>query len=279
VFLRKLCPTALGVWIGVAGGASQGQERPSDPQFPIVTGQEPGHLSLAPSVAKDASAQFPNQRMADAIAERLHSSGSLRGYRVDIRFAEGVAELSGRVADAAQRAEVRRIVSSMAGVQRIHDALEVEIGGVVLTAQGANEVQAPFPGLLAPQQAPAGLIGAGPIASDQAMQAAPFAGGAPQEPISIMPTMGGFNPGMPNPAMQQPPLPPYAWPTYAPYNNYSRVGYPTLYPYEAFPFIGPQYPFPKVPLGWRAVTLSWQDGHWFYGKTATGHDWWRIRYY
>ena len=83
--------------------------------------------------------------------------------------------------------------------------------------------------------------------------------------------MGG--PGM------QPPLPPYAWPTYAPYNNYSRVAYPTLYKHDAFPFIGPVYPFPKIPLGWRAVTLQWMDGYWWYGRKATGHDWWRIRYW
>jgi hypothetical protein len=57
------------------------------------------------------------------------------------------------------------------------------------------------------------------------------------------------------------------------------VGYPTQYPYEAWPFIGPMYPFPKVPLGWRAVTLRWQDGYWWYGREASGHDWWRIRYW
>jgi hypothetical protein len=52
-----------------------------------------------------------------------------------------------------------------------------------------------------------------------------------------------------------------------------------MYPYEAWPFIGPFYPFPRVPLGWRSVTLTWQDGHWWYGKNATGHDWWRVRYW
>ena len=81
------------------------------------------------------------------------------------------------------------------------------------------------------------------------------------------------------PGMQPPPMPPNAWPAYAPYNNYSRVGYPTLYPYQAFPFIGPQYPFPKVPLGWRAVTLQWQDGFWWYSTHSTSHDWWRLRYW
>ncbi len=83
----------------------------------------------------------------------------------------------------------------------------------------------------------------------------------------------------PDPSLSPPPVPPYAWPTFAPYNNYSRVAYPTLYPHEQFPFIGPMYPFPKVPPGWRAVTLRWQDGYWWYGRTACGHDWWRIRYW
>jgi hypothetical protein len=74
-------------------------------------------------------------------------------------------------------------------------------------------------------------------------------------------------------------MPPYAWPTYAPHNNYSRVGYPSAYPYHAWPFIGPPYPFPKVPLGWRKVILEWQDGHWWFGKAAMCYDWWRLRYW
>ena len=277
MLLRKLGPAALGLCISVGAGASQGQENPRDVQVPIPTVQEPGHLIIEPSPAKITSEQSQNQHMADAIAERLHTSGRLQGYRVDIRFAAGVAELSGRVANAAQRAELVGIVQALNGVQQVNDLLDVENGNFRLTAQDANEFQAPQPSLVQPQPpAAGGIIESGPQPG-QGLQAPPYAARMPQEPVSIMPGMGGANPGMPNPAMQQPPLPPYAWPTYAPYNNYSRVGYPTLYPNEAFPFIGPMYPFPKVPLGWRAVTLRWQDGHWFYGKTATGHDWWRIR--
>ena len=74
-------------------------------------------------------------------------------------------------------------------------------------------------------------------------------------------------------------MPPYAWPTYAPYNNYSRVGTPLAYPYNSFPFIGPVYPFPKVPLGWRSVRLEWDDGFWWFSKTASRWDWWKLRYY
>jgi hypothetical protein len=79
--------------------------------------------------------------------------------------------------------------------------------------------------------------------------------------------------------LNPPHLPPYAWPTYAPYNNYSRVAYPNLYPYEAWPFIGPAYPFPKIPLGWRSVKLTWEDGHWWYSRHSNHYDWWRLRYW
>jgi hypothetical protein len=85
---------------------------------------------------------------------------------------------------------------------------------------------------------------------------------------------------MPGPYGITPPnMPPYAWPTYAPYNNYSRVAYPSAYPYNCWPFIGPMYPFPKVPLGWRAVRLQWDDGHWWYGRVGHKYDWWKVRYW
>jgi len=79
--------------------------------------------------------------------------------------------------------------------------------------------------------------------------------------------------------MNAPRMPPYAWPTYAPYNNYSRVAYPEAYPYNAWPFIGPIYPFPKVPLGWRSIKLEWDDGYWWYSRTASKYDWWKLRFW
>ena len=108
-------------------------------------------------------------------------------------------------------------------------------------------------------------------------------------PVTTGPIMGGY-PGMepqpiatgPTPApydLNPPKMPPYAWPTYAPYNNYSRVAYPELYPYNAWPFIGPVYPFPKVPRGWRSVKLEWDDGHWYLGRLSTPHDYWRVRFW
>jgi hypothetical protein len=60
----------------------------------------------------------------------------------------------------------------------------------------------------------------------------------------------------------RPNLPNYAWPGYAPYPNYAAVTYPKQYAPTAWPYIGPFYPYPQVPMGWRKVTLEWHDGYW-----------------
>jgi hypothetical protein len=64
-------------------------------------------------------------------------------------------------------------------------------------------------------------------------------------------------------AYDHPSMPPYAWPSYAAYPNYAAVTYPRQYSPTAWPYIGPFYPYPQVPLGWRKVTLEWDDGWWF----------------
>lgn len=61
----------------------------------------------------------------------------------------------------------------------------------------------------------------------------------------------------------QPNLPNYAWPSYASYPNYAALTYPKQYSPTAWPYIGPFYPYPQVPMGWRKVTLEWDDGWWF----------------
>ena len=57
-------------------------------------------------------------------------------------------------------------------------------------------------------------------------------------------------------------LPNYAWPSYAAHPNYAGVTYPKQYSPAAWPYIGPFYPYPQVPLGWRKVSLEWDDGWW-----------------
>jgi hypothetical protein len=74
----------------------------------------------------------------------------------------------------------------------------------------------------------------------------------------------GANPAGVAPARyDQPCMPNYAWPSYAAYPNYAAVTYPKQYSPTVWPYIGPFYPYPQVPLGWRKVTLEWDSGWWF----------------
>jgi hypothetical protein len=225
----------------------------------LAFAQEPSRLALNPGQTPPGA----NQQLADTIAAQLRLSGQLRHYSVDIRVEKGVVELTGQVADQTQREEVLRIVQGVPGVERVRDQMAVAAAVTPVTA-----TTQPVP--MEPR----------PLSSGDAF-VPPHGGGMPAEPLPIFHAPPGA-PGMAAPGvghMPPPPMPPYAWPTYAPYNNYSRVAYPQLYPYQSWPFIGPMYPFPKVPLGWRSIQLKWMDGHWWYGRTATGHDWWRVRYW
>ena len=217
---------------------------------------EPVRLAPVPSST--------NQKTADAIAATLRQSGTLRHYGVDISFAAGTAELSGTVADLSQREEVLRIVQGVPGVERVRDRMMI---ASPLRTVAADVEDKPPPAGELPKLPPPIKEGAAPPAAG-----APAAG-APGQPIPIFQAPPGVPYGL-NP----PQMPPYAWPTYAPYNNYSRVAYPTAYPYNAWPFIGPIYPYPKVPLGWRSVKLEFEDGYWWFSKTASKYDWWHLRY-
>ncbi len=77
--------------------------------------------------------------------------------------------------------------------------------------------------------------------------------------------MSGAGVGMPPVPMRGdgPNMPNYAWPSYAAYPNYAGLQYPTQYSPTAWPYIGPFYPYPQVPLGWRRVSLEWDDGWWY----------------
>ena len=69
--------------------------------------------------------------------------------------------------------------------------------------------------------------------------------------------------GIARAAYDHPNMPGYAWPSYASHPNYAALTYPQQYSAAAWPYIGPFYPYPQVPLGWRKVMLEWDDGWWF----------------
>ena len=193
----------------------------------------------------------PNQQLADSVAAGLRA-GDTAGANVSIVAQDGTVYLTGTVRDAAQKEKLVAAAKGVTGVVIVRDGLATP-GSPILRVQDLAPI------------APTPLAPTGP---------APYAGNGPIVEPAPLGVPGGIDP-----SLQAPPLPPYAWPTYAPHNNVSRVGYPEAYPYNAFPFIGPYYPFPKVPLGWRKVTLEWEDGHWYLGRNSTPHDYWKVRFW
>jgi hypothetical protein len=130
-----------------------------------------------------------------------------------------------------------------------------------------SQVDAGTPASATVAPAPVAAAAPAPVASGPA----PVAGGPMPMTGSPMP-MGAaripvYAPTIPNGVAQarfdHPHLPNYAWPSYAAYPNYAGVTYPRQYSAAAWPYIGPFYPYPQVPLGWRKVCLEWEDGWWF----------------
>jgi hypothetical protein len=103
------------------------------------------------------------------------------------------------------------------------------------------------------------------------------AGGAPPYPGMAGPGPGPAGMGYPSQGstvFDMPNVPQNAWPSYAAYPNYAAVTYPTEYSASAWPYIGPFYPYPQVPLGWRQVQLEWDDGFWNLNFRPRTDRWW-----
>ena len=194
------------------------------------------------------SGQAPgNQAVAQQIADTLAGVG-LVGYEIEIRFNAGTATLIGDVATMQQRQAAGSSVSQIPGVKNVNNQLRVG-GPVSQTAfnpqsaptVGGQQQFAQQPQQYAPQMMPAGYTQPG-MAMDP----------------SMMPSPMGYAPT----SFNNPQLPGHAWPAYAQYPNSAAVTYPTQYSASAFPYIGPFYPYPQVPMGWREVSLEWDDGYW-----------------
>jgi len=205
-----------------------------------------------------------NQQLADDVAGYVRKSGVASGARISISTQDGVVELSGDVRSLKQGDQIVEQVMLVPGVSKVETALKVMIADELQPVNNAE------PSMALMMQPPAAPV--------QAQNLAMGGHHGMTQPLPVDPVPLGA-PSQPAYDMTGPKLPPYAWPTYAPYPNYSRVAYPQAYPYNAFPFIGPFYPFPKVPLGWRSVKLEWDDGHWYLGRLSTPHDYWRVKFW
>ncbi|MEM9658618.1 MAG: BON domain-containing protein, partial [Planctomycetota bacterium] len=252
-----------------------------------------------PAVRASADAS-DDRAAAQQIARDMKESGLLQDYRVGVKFQNGVAWLMGTVTSREQKAVAEEIARQSYGVNRVVSKLEIEptdstelaepvqpaahasgrrqpsrvaqrsanpqpqLGGSMPATMGANLASAQQS--MPPQQkmpvpfAPSGQGGVRSTGYGQYAGPAPGAGGMQPAPMAMS---QGAMAGARNVSYDDPSMPGYAWPSYAAYPNYAAVTYPQQYSPSAWPYIGPFYPYPQVPLGWRKVTLEWDDGWWF----------------
>lgn len=197
-----------------------------------------------------------NQATADAVAATLRANPALAASAIEIEAVSGRVVLSGTVASPELKAQALALAGQAPDVGQVVDRLRVGGDPTVRPAQYEQPTQVAFGphghghgGMVYDGAAIGGVVGGEVVAPG----AVGFDGGPLPEGPAIPGGTQAAQPGYPN----------YAWPSYAPYPNFSAVGYPTVYPWQAWPNIGPFYPYPEVPLGWRAVTLRWDDGLWW----------------
>lgn len=206
-----------------------------------------------------------NQQMAERIAGALGKAG-MSGFDLEVRFEDGAAMIGGAVANPSQRARITQVVSNLPGVETVDNK-------VTVSSQAARRPAGPNP--YANQAMYGGPMRAPirPAAFQQepgAPPAGPMGAGMPALPMPPMP-MARANAGQ---VYDMPNLPNYAWPSYAQYPNAAAITYPKEYSASAWPYIGPFYPYPQVPLGWRSAQLDWDDGHWNLNFNARTDKWW-----
>jgi hypothetical protein len=267
-------------------------------------------LAMGFAILSPAFAMAGDQEIAQQIGQNLKNSGKLKGYSINVKVQEGVAQLNGTVSSAQQLDDALSIAEVTPGIERVVNNLSVKAPTAKPAATAASALRQPTNLFAQEQQAdiqqtvaaspastPAQMPAQMPLQQYQQMTSAPRGNqplGAPIPGRGMPPQMmaarqagapamlpqgpvqqaGGY-PGGPMPAAipspnmmpapmayDAPSMPNYAWPSYAAHPNYAAVTYPKQYSASAWPYIGPFYPYPQVPMGWRKVSLEWDDGWW-----------------
>jgi osmotically-inducible protein OsmY len=202
------------------------------------------------------------------------SNGQLKHFDLDLSTVDGEVWVRGHVANAAQKNLVLQTVQRVPGVTKVIDDLNTKEAGSASPVKPASDTRS----VSAPSNMP--IMGKAipvPRAHSPSMLASydgaiPVEGVTASSGISPMPTPMPMNMGPSYgagaPRYDQPQMPGYAWPSYAAYPNSAAVTYPKQYSASAWPYIGPFYPYPQVPLGWRKVALEWDDGLWYLDFTS-----------
>ncbi len=267
-----------------------------------LTAPKRAPLEVVPGEVRPAAAVEPaeqvineptnDQQVVSAVVAALgqaKTNGQLKGFGVDVQSQSGVLQLIGRASSAAQRDTIIRIAESIPGVSGVRESIAIPTSAPSLPAlpappvlqeiAGQNARLVPVavdhvdhparrgtparvastpigtPAVAAPYQ----MQGGPPMNGQMAGQMAGFGRRVAGQPVP----MARYGGGGAGPRYDTPNLPNYAWPGYAAHPNYAAVTYPQQYSPSAWPYIGPFYPYPQVPLGWRKVSLEWDDGWWF----------------
>ena len=207
--------------------------------------------------ARSLGGSKDNQQMAQDIAQAL-GRGNFQGYDIEIRYQDGTALLSGVVQSPEEQAKATYLVQQVKGVKVVNNQLRIPgrpagPAGNVVPVNHVMPVQE-----MAMQQ---GMGAPGGVPMQQAGMPGP-------------PTYGHPGSGATHQVYNMPQLPEYAWPSYASYPNSAQISYPEQYSASAWPYIGPFYPYPQIPLGWRQAQLEWDDGYWSLNFNPRTDKWW-----
>jgi hypothetical protein len=256
------------------------------------------------------SASTPGHRTPEEMAvikqivAMLHDSGKLHHYHIGVDVDGTTVYLNGSVASREQLQAALDIVQDTPNIEKIVNGVQVvapaaAMHASVMESQGSGRAQLALDsqpdyngsGAMQASATSASVMSSGgkgsgaplPLASSTAgMNRATLASGAQPipgvgaeqvgagQPIpAYVPSPGGIAPAH----YDRPAMPGYAWPSYASYPNYAALTYPRQYSPTAWPFIGPFYPYPQVPLGWRKVSLEWHNGWWMldFNDNTCGH--------
>lgn len=219
--------------------------------------------AIAPANALASDAQ--DKQAAEQIATIMRDSGQLKNYAVGVKYRDGTVWLSGRVTSDRQMNRAIELVSNIEGIEQIVNNMSVGSGAALQQPSGRKPMaqRTSYTG-----GAEMRVEASEPVARQQVEPDANVvpAGyrrlGGKHKFMRPMAMYGGQAAAQPA-AYDNPHMPGYAWPSYASYPNYGALTYPKQYSATAFPYIGPFYPYPQVPLGWRKVSLEWDDGWWF----------------
>lgn len=249
-------------------------------------------LAVAATTLMPGVVSADDTQIADFIQTRLQAEqqqGKLRGFNVDMQVERGTVWFKGTVSNAQQEMLILQTAQQAGHLGVVQVVDDIEVGSAtpvkpVAFQQAQTPASPTQPSYVGPASYAASPMPAAPKAPTQEMMGSVMGGGmvvdggiVSGEPLPFASCGGGgammgggMVGGEPMAAGQAgmgvpsgaPNLPGYAWPGYAAHPNYGAVSYPKQYSASAWPYIGPFYPYPQVPLGWRKVSLEWDDGFW-----------------